>query len=105
MHFLLIYETVPDYVALRSKFRAAHLSYAQAAVDRGELILGGAAGDPVDSAVLVFSANSEDIPRIFAENDPYVINGLVSGWQIKPWHTVVGPTASNAVITGNTTDA
>ncbi|MEC5388061.1 YciI-like protein [Uliginosibacterium sp. H3] len=95
MHFLLIYETVPEYVARRVAFRAEHLAHAQAAVKRGELLLGGAAGEPVDSAVLLFSAASPDIPQAFAESDPYVVNGLVTSWHVKPWHTVVGPTASN----------
>lgn len=94
MHYLLIYETVADYVTRRTAYREQHLAHAQAAVVRGELILGGAAGDPVDSAVIFFDAPSADIPRTFAENDPYVINGLVKSWQIKPWHTVAGPLAS-----------
>jgi uncharacterized protein YciI len=98
VHFLLIYETVPDYVTRRSKFREEHLAHAQASVKRGELVLGGAAGEPVDSAVLLFSTNSKDVPRIFAENDPYVVNGLVKSWQVKSWHTVVGPTASSHAI-------
>lgn len=92
MHYLLIYETVPDYVARRA-FREKHLAHAQAAVQRGELVLGGAAGEPVDSAVILFRASSPDVPASFAKADPYVINGLVKGWHVKPWDTVVGTLA------------
>ena len=38
-----------------------------------------------------------DIPAAFAKADPYVVNGLVSRWQVKPWHTVVGESAANPV--------
>ena len=42
MHYLLIYEVVPDYVERRAPLRAAHLAHAWASADRGELVLGGA---------------------------------------------------------------
>lgn len=90
MHYLLIYETIPDYVARRAAFRELHLAHAQAAVQRGELVHGGATGDPVDSAVILFRAESPDVPRSFAMADPYVINELVEKWYVKTWHTVVG---------------
>lgn len=90
MHYLLIYDPVPDYVSRRAQFREQHLAHAQAAVQRGELILGGAAGDPVDSAFIVFSGASSEVASKFAECDPYVVNGLVKSWDVKPWHTVVG---------------
>lgn len=94
MHFLLIYDYGPDYLTRREPLRAAHLVLAKAAVARGELLLGGAAGAPPDSGVLLFQADSEELPRRFAEADPYVREGLVSGWTIKPWHTVVGAQAT-----------
>ena len=69
-------------------------------MQRGELVLGGAAGEPVDSAVILFSASSPDVPASFAKADPYVVNGLVKGWHVKPWHTVVGALASTAASAG-----
>ncbi len=42
MHYLLIYDYVPDVLTRRGQFRAAHLALAWQAVDRGELLLGGA---------------------------------------------------------------
>ena len=50
MHYLLIYDTVDDYVERRAPFRAEHLRLAQEARARGELVLGGALADPVDGA-------------------------------------------------------
>ena len=97
MHYLLIYDTAPEYLQLRAEFRSAHLALAWQAADRGELLLGGAVGEPADSALLLFKCDSADIPAAFAKADPYVINGLISRWQVKPWHTVVGESAANPV--------
>jgi hypothetical protein len=100
MHYLLIYDTAADYLARRGEFRAAHLGLAWQSVERGELVLGGAVGDPVESALLLFRCDSPDIPAAFAKADPYVIHGLVRQWWVKPWNTVVGPEASNPIPVG-----
>ena len=67
-HFLLRYDLAPDYLARRSAFRDAHLALAWAAVARGELLLGGAVGDPVESALLLFT--HAEAARAFAAADP-----------------------------------
>ena len=90
MHFLLFYTTSSDYPTRREQFRANHLRLAWQAVERGELILGGALADPTDGAVLVFRGESPDVATRFAESDPYVLNGLVVEWNVRPWITVVG---------------
>jgi uncharacterized protein YciI len=90
MHQLLLYDVVPDYVERRAPFRAEHLALAQAALARGELVLGGALADPVDGAVLVFRGDSPAAAEAFAGADPYVRNGLVTRWRVRAWTTVVG---------------
>lgn len=97
MHFLLIYDTAADYLQRRGEFRNAHLAMAWQAAGSGELLLGGAVGDPADSALLLFRCESADTPAAFAKADPYVVNGLVMSWKVKPWHTVVGQSAANPV--------
>lgn len=94
MHFLLFYELVPDYLSRRAEFRAAHLEKAWRAADRGELVLAGALADPVDTAVLLFKADSPQVAENFAKSDPYVTSGLVQHWRVRPWSTVVGPDAT-----------
>jgi uncharacterized protein YciI len=101
MHFLLFYETAPDYLERRSQFRTEHLTLAWQAHARGELTLGGALADPVDRAVLLFQGDSPDVAARFAEADPYVLNGLVTRWQVRPWLTVVGDQASSPVRVGD----
>jgi len=94
MHYLLIYDVVPDYVERRGQFRDQHLRLAWQASDRGEIILAGALGNPVDGAALLFSGDSAEVARNFARNDPYVKNGLVTRWQVREWTTVAGPAAA-----------
>jgi uncharacterized protein YciI len=97
MHYLLIYDTAPDYLQRRSEFRSAHLKLAWAAQQRGELILAGALADPVDGAVLLFKGDSPAVAEAFAKTDPYVINGLIKSWQVRAWTTVVGADAATPV--------
>ena len=95
MHWILRYTTAPDYLERRAAFRDAHLALAWQSVDKGELLLGGAVGDPPESALLLF-ANAA-AARAFAQADPYVANGLVARWDVLPWNTVVGAQAANPV--------
>jgi len=95
MHWLLRYTTTPDYLERRAAFREAHLVLAWAAADQGDLILGGAIGDPPESALLLFA--NAGAARAFAEADPYVANGLVAHWEVLPWNTVVGAQAANPI--------
>ena len=88
MHFLL---------ERRGALRPAHFAYAKAAIERGELVLGGALADPPDKAVLLFRGDSPEVAEQFANDDPYVTNGLVTSWKVRPWTTVVGELAEHQV--------
>jgi uncharacterized protein YciI len=90
MHYLLFYDVVSDYLERRAAYRQAHLELASAAQQRGELLLGGALADPVDGAVLLFEGDSPAVAENFAKQDPYVTNGLVTGWRIRAWTIVAG---------------
>jgi uncharacterized protein YciI len=90
MYYILSYDYVEDAVARRAPFRQAHLGLAREAHERGELVLAGALADPVDGAVLVFRADDPSTVERFANADPYVKNGVVTGWRIRPWTVVIG---------------
>lgn len=90
MHYLLFYDVVDDYVARRAPLRAAHIGHARESMARGELVLAGALANPPDGAVLLFRGPSPEAAERFAEQDPYVINGLVKNWRVREWTTVVG---------------
>jgi uncharacterized protein YciI len=89
-HFILFYDYVADAATKRVPLRAAHLAHAQGAKARGDLVLGGALAEPLDGAVLVFKGETKDVAEAFAKADPYVQGGLVTGWRVREWTTVIG---------------
>jgi hypothetical protein len=90
MHWLLTYDLADDYLERRGALRAEHLGLADAAHERGELLLAGALVDPADRAVLVFRAEDAAVAEDFARHDPYVDAGLVLRWEVRPWMVVIG---------------
>lgn len=90
MYYILFYKTVENYVERRTQFRAEHLAYASEFYKQGKLVLAGALADPVDEAVLVFKGDSPSVAEEFAKNDPYVLNGLITAWRVRPWTVVIG---------------
>jgi uncharacterized protein len=93
VYYLLLYELVDDYLERRPAFREEHLRLAREAEARGELLLGGAYADPADGAALVFRADEDAVVREFVAKDPYVREGLVTGWTVRQWTVVVGSLA------------
>ena len=89
-YYALFYHVVDGFVERRVPFRDAHLSHARHAANRGELALGGALADPADTALIVFRSDSPEAAKAFAEKDPYVRNGLVQRWEVRPWNVVAG---------------
>lgn len=99
MHYILFYNYVPDYLEQRGEFREQHMAHAKAYLDRGQFFLGGAYADPADGAAIIFNADSREVPETFAKTDPYVVNGLVTSWQVREWTTVAGKDANNPLVT------
>jgi uncharacterized protein YciI len=101
-YYALFYYVVDDFVSRRSPYRDDHLRLAQEAHRRGELVLAGALSDPADRALLVFRAPDRAVVEDFARNDPYVINGLVTRWEVRSWTVVIGNEPSDAPKGGAT---
>lgn len=89
-YFALTYETVENFVERRTAYRPAHITQVRDAHARGELVMAGALGDPPSGALLIFRAEDRSIPERFAASDPYVVQGLVRRWDVRPWTVVVG---------------
>jgi uncharacterized protein YciI len=90
MHWLLIYDLVDDYLERRGALRPEHLGLAEAAHERGELLMAGALAEPADRAVLLFRGDDASVAESFVTADPYVREGLVRGWEVRPWTVVIG---------------
>jgi len=96
-YFALFYDVVDDFAGRRAPYREAHLRLVREAHRRGEIVLAGALGMPPDRALLIFRGSDPSIADAFARADPYVVNGLVTRWQVQPWAVVVGDEQSEGV--------
>jgi uncharacterized protein YciI len=98
MHAVLEYTYADDYLESREQYRGLHLKAAWEAVERDELLLGGAVGEGPFSGLLIFTGeNPVESARAFAAADPYVAGGVVTSWTARPWTTVVGHPAATPV--------
>jgi uncharacterized protein YciI len=89
-YFALIYHLVDDYLVRRASLREQHLTLAKELNSRGELLLAGAFSEPTDKALLVFRVKDKSVIEEFIHHDPYVKNGLVTRWEIRPWTVAIG---------------
>jgi hypothetical protein len=64
MHLLLEYSLAEDHLERRAALREEHLALAQAAHERSELLLAAALPDPMDRALLVWTAPREVVERL-----------------------------------------
>src|SRR5207248_10626675 len=98
--YALVYHVVKDFVARRAPYREEHLRLAQEAHRRGELLLAGAFTDPTDQALLVFRTAERSVVEAFARHDPYVIQGLVTHWEVRSWAVVIGQESAGTSLRG-----
>jgi len=89
-YFALEYELVDNFPDLRAPYREQHLGLLRNLHDRGDVVLAGAFADPADRALLIFAGADRSVAESFAEQDPYVVNGLVKRWGVRLWTVVVG---------------
>jgi hypothetical protein len=89
VHHILFYDYVDDVLERRAPHREAHLELARRWKQDGRLVAGGAVGDPPHGGVLVFRVDDASEVEGFAGEDPYVANGIVTGWRVEPWNVVV----------------
>jgi uncharacterized protein len=99
-YYAMFYDVVDDFVARRSPYRDEHLRLAREAHRRGELLLAGALTEPADRALLVFRTSGSSVVEDFARHDPYVTNGLVTRWVVRPWAVVIGNQPTDATPMG-----
>ena len=88
--YILQYEYVENALEKRAPFRPAHLAYFAKQDATGNVVLGGAIDHPPTGALTIFrNITAEDIEQI-AQQDPYVINGIVTKYTVKPYIAVGG---------------
>ena len=84
MKYVLFYESAEDVLTkapIHYEAHAARLGEFQA---RGDLLMVGPFGDPQEQGSMsIFS--SRRAAEEFVAGDPFVLNGVVSGWEIRDW--------------------
>lgn len=90
---MIRYKYVPDIINKRQPYRQQHLQLLQSYVDKKQCLLGGAL-DSAEYAYIVFNVNDKNIAEDFVKNDPYVINKLVTDYNIDLWNVVIGSACS-----------
>jgi uncharacterized protein YciI len=89
-YFVMAYHLVDDYINRRGPLREEHLKLAAEAHARGEMVMAGAFAEPHDKALIIFRGADRSVADNFARNDPYVKNGLVVKWEVRPWMVMIG---------------
>jgi uncharacterized protein YciI len=89
-YYALLYDVVENFAERRMPFREAHLGLVKAAHQRGDIVMAGALGDPLEQAMIIFRVADAATVENFARTDPYVLNNVAAKWTVKPWNVVVG---------------
>jgi uncharacterized protein YciI len=84
MAHILFYEYVEDMPERRAPYRGDHLARIEEWRADGRLVLAGAIGSPPHGAALVFDVEDAQEVERFADDDPYVLAGLVTARRIEP---------------------
>jgi uncharacterized protein YciI len=82
---VLLYASAPDVLTTAPIHFPAHKARLDEFAGRGELLMVGTFGDVVrQGSMAIFSDRAA--AEAFAEGDPFVLNGVVSGYEIRDWN-------------------
>jgi uncharacterized protein len=85
MKFVLRYTAVDGFLPLAQANGAGHSARAQEFRARGVLLMIGVLDEPMNGdAMGIFT--SREAAEEFASGDPFVVNGVVAEWTVRPWH-------------------
>ena len=90
MKYVLFYESADDVAANAPPHFPAHKQRLDEFHQRGDLLMVGTFDDPqTQGSMSVF--RSREAAEEFAEDDPFVLNGVVRSWEIRDWDEVLVP--------------
>ncbi|GAA2725550.1 YciI family protein [Cellulomonas aerilata] len=90
MKHVLRYTAVEDFMPLAAANGAAHVRRLHEFHDRGVLLMAGTLQEPMNGEALAVFTSSEGAEE-FVAGDPFVLNGVVASWTIRPWDEVLAP--------------
>jgi uncharacterized protein YciI len=90
MKYVMTYYAAADFLPLAREHGPAHRARLHEFQARGQLLMAGPLDDPpTGDAIGVF--RTRDAAEEFIEGDPFVRNGVVERWTIRPWHEILAP--------------
>ncbi len=87
MKFVIFGKDGPEGTLKRPLYREAHLQRLEQWVQRGKVILAGPLTDKTGSLIVVEAESLEEV-KAFAQNDPYMINGVFQEVTVHPFMQV-----------------
>jgi len=87
MKFVIFGKDGPEGTAKRPLYRKAHLQRLEQWAKQGKIILAGPLTDKTGSLIVVEAESLEDA-QDFAQNDPYMLNGVFQEMSVHPFMQV-----------------
>jgi uncharacterized protein len=88
--YVMTYRAVEDFLPLAQQHGPAHVARLHEFRDRGVLLMVGTFDEPMNGdAMGVFT--SREAAEEFIAGDPFVVNGVVAEWAVRPWNEVLQP--------------
>ena len=90
MKYVLFYECADDVLTKAPAHFPAHKARLEEFHARGDLLMVGTFGDPQEQGSMAIFP-SRAAADAFVEGDPFVLNGVVRGWEIREWNEALVP--------------
>jgi uncharacterized protein YciI len=88
--YVMTYRAVEDFLPLARQHAPAHVERLHEFRDRGLLLMVGTFDEPMNGdAMGVFT--TREAAEEFVAGDPFVVNGVVASWSVRPWNEVLQP--------------
>ena len=90
MKYVLFYDSADNVAARAPAHYEAHCARLDDFRARGVLLMVGTFADPqADGSMSVFT--TREAAEEFAQDDPFVRNGVVRAWRVKEWNEILHP--------------
>jgi uncharacterized protein YciI len=90
MKYVLTYRAVEDFLPLAREHGPAHVTRLHEFHGRGLLLMAGTMDEPMNGdAMAIFT--SREAAEEFVAGDPFVVDGVVASWAVRPWNEVLEP--------------
>ena len=88
MKHVMTYRAVEDFLPLAREHGPAHVARLHEFHARGVLLMVGTFDEPMNGdAMGIFT--SREAAEEFIAGDPFVLNGVVASWTVRPWNEVL----------------